>query len=159
MGIVKLPKMNEREIKKALLKENICRIAFIDGDFPYICPFQYIYFNDALYFHFTNYGKKKKILSKNKNVCVSIENFEKDLSKYYFISIQGKLHKVSDINERRDVIKKMVDKAKNKFSTNFLSVHGFNKEVGWDAFSEKKPLVIYKLDDIYYKIGLKSLQL
>lgn len=157
MGIVKLPKMNESDINMVLSNQSICRIAFIDGEFPYICPFQYIYSNNILYFHFTNYGKKKKILSKNENVCVSIENFEKDLSKYYFISIQGKLHKVTDVNERKVVIKKMVNEAKNKFSTNFLSVHGFNKDMGWDIFSEDRKLLIYKLDDIHYKIGLKSL--
>ncbi|MFX1412975.1 MAG: pyridoxamine 5'-phosphate oxidase family protein [Promethearchaeota archaeon] len=157
MHIVKLPKMNESEINKALSEGNICRIAFIDGDFPYISPFQYVYLNNTLYFHFTDYGKKKEILSRNRNVCVSIEKFEEDLSSFYFISIQGKLTEVKDINERKQVIKQMMTKAKNKYSPNFLSVHGFEKVKGWDVFSDEKPLKIYKLDNISYKIGLKSI--
>lgn len=65
MGIVKLPKMTESEIKKTILEANICRIAFIDGYFPFIFRFQYIYLNDAFYFHFIDYDKITKILSKN----------------------------------------------------------------------------------------------
>ena len=156
MVIVKLPKMNESEIRKALSEENICRIAFIDGEFPYISPFQYVYLDDILYFHFTNYGKKKTILSNNRNVCVSIEKFEKDLSSYLFISIQGKLIEVKDIIERKRVIRQMLSNAKNKYSTNFLSAHGFNKERGWDIFFDET-LIIYKLGNIRYRIGLKSI--
>ena len=157
MEIVKLPKMTENEIEKALSEGNICRIAFLDGDFPYICPFQYIYMDSLLYFHFTDYGKKKEILNINKNVCVSIENFEKDLSQYYFVSIQGTLSEVTDRNEQKKVIKKMVENIKHKFSANFLSVHGFNKDDGWNIFFKESSMTLYSLDDIHYKIGLKSL--
>ena len=59
MNIVKLPKMNDNEINKALKSQHICRIGFIDGDYPYISPFQYIYLNNYIYFHITDYGKKK----------------------------------------------------------------------------------------------------
>jgi len=82
MGIVKLPKMDEKEIREAIKSNNLCRIAFIEGNFPYISPFQYVFLNNALYFHFTDYGKKMQILKKNRNVCVSIERFEQDLSSY-----------------------------------------------------------------------------
>jgi nitroimidazol reductase NimA-like FMN-containing flavoprotein (pyridoxamine 5'-phosphate oxidase superfamily) len=156
MVIVKLPKMSESEIRKALSEENICRIAFIDGEFPYISPFQYVYIDDILYFHFTDYGKKKAILSNNRNVCVSIEKFEKDLSSYFFISIQGKLIEVKDIIERERVIKQMLGNARNNYSTNFLSAHGFTKERGWDIFFDET-LIFYKLGDIRYRIGLKSI--
>ena len=70
MDIIKLPDMTEEEIISVLNNENICRIAFIEDIYPYICPFQYVYIKDQLYFHFTNYGKKMKIISKNKNVRV-----------------------------------------------------------------------------------------
>ena len=54
MSLIKLPKMDENEIKNALERESICRIAFIEDDFPYISPFQYVYMNGNLYFHFTD---------------------------------------------------------------------------------------------------------
>jgi len=96
MVSVKLPKMDEDEIKDLLKNKSICRIAFIDEGYPYISPFQYVYFNKCLYFHFTDYGKKKNILLKNGNVCVSIEEFAPDLTSYKFISIQGNLKLIKD---------------------------------------------------------------
>ena len=152
---VKLPNMTEEEITSVLNDENICRIAFIEEDYPYICPFQYVYFKNQLYFHFTNYGKKMRILNKNKNVCVSIEKFESDLSSYFFISIQGELKQIEDKKILKDVIEKIVKKAKEQFSKNFLAAHGFKGNDGWESLLEDK-LLIFKLEEFGNRIGLKS---
>lgn len=155
MDVVKLPVMTEDEIKKALQNNHLCRIAFIDGEYPYISPFQYAYQNDQIYFHFTNYGKKMEIIEKSKNVCVSIENFEPDLQKYYFISMQGELAPVNNIEEKKSVLIKMAKEAKKKYSQNFLTAHGFDKEKGWDAFELQNQL-IFTLIQKKKAIGLKS---
>lgn len=152
---VKLPKMTQEEINSVLMNEDICRIAFIEDEYPYICPFQYVYLKNQLFFHFTDYGKKMRILNKNKNVCVSIEKFEPDLSSYFFVSIQGRLREIEDINILSDVIKKIVNKAKKQFSTNFLAAHGFKHEDGWESLIEDS-LLIYKLEEYGDRIGLKS---
>ena len=157
MGLVKLPKMNDEEIKEVLKTNDLCRIAFIDGEYPYISPFQYVYINDCLYFHFTDYGKKKTILNKNKKVCVSIERFESDLNEYYFISIQGSLREIDDPRKKQEIINMMLENAKEKFSTNFLSVHGLEKEKGWKSMEGAESMIIYKLKEIGKRIGLKSL--
>jgi len=158
MGIIKLPKMNESEIKTAIEKENICRIAFIDKKFPYISPFQYVFLDNTLYFHITDYGKKKKILAKNNRICVSIENFNKDLSDYYFISIRGKLEKVNDKKEKETIILKMVSEASKKYSANFLSAHGFERKEGWKTFSIDKEINIFKLIELKKRIGLRAIK-
>lgn len=155
MRPLKLPKMNKNEIKRAFQKGNICRIAFIDDKYPYICPFQYVNLNDTLYFHFTDYGRKKKILEKNRNVCVSIEHLKEDLSAFYFISIQGKLALVEDEEEKLNVFKQMVKNARKIYSQNFLTAHGFEKENGWDVLSNKNQ-VLYKFIEMREQIGLKS---
>ena len=155
MTVIKLPEMSEAEIKAALRKERLCRIAFIEGEFPYISPFQYVILNDILYFHFTDYGKKKEILKKNRNVCVSIEHFEHDLSEYYFISIQGRLVLVEDVEEKGLVIQKMLLEAENHFSTDFITAHGFEKDKGWKSLKNKN-FLIYKLSQVGDPIGLKS---
>ncbi|NVM46295.1 MAG: pyridoxamine 5'-phosphate oxidase family protein [Candidatus Lokiarchaeota archaeon] len=147
--------MTEEEIISVLNNENICRIAFIEDLYPYICPFQYIYIKDQLYFHFTNYGKKMKIISKNKNVCVSIEKFEPDLSSYYFISIQGKLVLIKAKEILKEIIEQIFNKAKENFSVNFLTAHGFKKEDGWENLIDDN-LLIYKLEESSRRIGLKS---
>ena len=155
MSIVKLPKMDKKEIHEAIKSNNLCRIAFIEGDFPYISPFQYIFLNNVLYFHFTDYGKKMEILKKNRNVCVSFEKFEEDLSNYYFISIQGKLQLVDNEALKVEIVNKMVKDARENFSTNFLMAHGFDKKEGWDHFSFKDQ-VFYKLEEVGEPVALKS---
>ena len=156
MTIVKLPEMNEKEISEAIERENLCRIGFIDGKYPYISPFQYIYFQNSMYFHFTDYGKKKRILEKNRNVCVSIEHFADDLSEYFFISMQGKLILLEDESEKKMVLRKMIESAKNKFSSNFISAHGFDKNNGWDGFKIADQ-IIYKFKKTSKPVALKSL--
>lgn len=155
MSPFKLPKMDKKEIKQVLQNEKLCRIAFIDDKYPYISPFQYVYLNDTMYFHFTDYGKKKKILEKNTNVCVSIEHLEEDLSSFSFISMQGKLNLVEDEKEKLNVLKHMVKIARKTYSQNFLTAHGFEKEKGWEAITNKSEL-IYKFVEMREPIGLKS---
>ena len=152
---IKLPKMTEEEIHSVLYNENICRIAFIEDSYPYICPFQYVYLKNLLYFHFTDYGKKMRILNNNNNVCVSIEKFEPDLSSYFFISIQGKLKQIEDKAILKVVIEEIVNKAKGQFSRNFLVAHGFKQEDDWESLIEDS-LLIYKLEEFGSRIGLKS---
>ena len=53
MSVVKLPQMTEDEIKKVIDAQDLCRIAFLDENYPYIAPFQYIYVKNSFYFHFT----------------------------------------------------------------------------------------------------------
>ncbi|MFO7794614.1 MAG: pyridoxamine 5'-phosphate oxidase family protein [Promethearchaeati archaeon] len=155
MEPIKLPQMTEKEIKSVIKKNNICRIAFIDGVFPYIAPFQYVYANSTLYFHFTDYGKKKKILERNNNVCVSIEDLKPDLSTFYFITIQAELTEVSNEEEREKIKNTMVSEGKSKFSTNFLSAHGFEKNEEWEILKNEK-IRIFKLINFKKRLGLKS---
>ena len=58
MKPLKLPKMSTEDIDELLNGAKICRIAFRGGDYPYMAPFQYVRIGKALYFHFTDYGKK-----------------------------------------------------------------------------------------------------
>ena len=148
--------MTEIEIENILKRKNICRIAFIDDDFPYIAPFQYVYANKTLYFHFTDYGKKKKIFDRNNKVCVSIEDLEPDLSKFYFITIQAELIEVLNEEERKEIINTMVSEGKSKFSTNFLSAHGFEKNEEWEILKKSKKIRIFKLINFKKRLGLKS---
>ena len=153
---VKLPRMKEDEIKKVIKEQMLCRIAFKGKNYPYMAPFQYVYMNDTLYFHFTDYGRKMQFLEKNKRVCVEIEKYKPDMSEYNFVVLRGSIEIVNDAQERSRVIKKMAEDGKRKLSRNFLAAHGFKKEEGWSALSPEKPLVIVKLTEIVEEIGLKS---
>jgi nitroimidazol reductase NimA-like FMN-containing flavoprotein (pyridoxamine 5'-phosphate oxidase superfamily) len=155
-NILKLPKMSSNEINQLIDNENICRIAFHGEEYPYLAPFQYIRMGDSLYFHFTDYGKKMKLLQKDHRVCVSIENLSPDMSKYSFVSFRGELEQVNDNVERANAIKRLSEKGSENLSENFLAAHGFKAEEGWESLSHEKPIVIYKLKTISETTGLKS---
>lgn len=156
MTIVKLPKMQRSEIWELISEQLICRIAFKGAKYPYIAPFQYVFMNRTLYFHFTDYGRKMMLLDKSREVSVEIEKCESDMSEYQFVVLSGKLSAVTETQERMEAIKKMADDGRKKLSTNFLAAHGLTKEEGWPSLSPEKPLVIFKLVDIVEELGLKS---
>ena len=156
LTVVKLPKMNENEIEKLIREQMLCRIAFKGENYPYMAPFQYVFENGRLYFHFTDYGKKMRLFERDNRVCVEIERIRKDLSEYSFVVLRGTLKVVRDPKERARVIKRMAEEGKQKLSRNFLAAHGFKKEEGWSSLTPEKPLVIIKLEDVAQEIGLKS---
>jgi nitroimidazol reductase NimA-like FMN-containing flavoprotein (pyridoxamine 5'-phosphate oxidase superfamily) len=152
----KLPKMSLEEVDKLLDEEMICRIAFKGDDFPYMAPFQYVRRDNALYFHFTNYGKKMNLIENENRVCVSVESLMPDMSEYSFVVLRGELERVDDSLERREAIRKLAEVGQKKLSENFLAAHGFSKEEGWETISEEKPMVIFKLEKVSEIVGLRS---
>lgn len=156
MSIVKLSSMNDDEMEELIGGQVICRIAFRGEDYPYLIPFQYVLIDGTTYFHFTKYGKKMRLLEKDKRVCVQIESYRPDLSEYNFVALRGTLKIVSDPMERAEAISRMAEVGKKRLSTKFLAAHGFEPEAGWSAFTPSKSLIIVKLDEVTEKIGLKS---
>ena len=152
----KLPKMSSEEIRDLLDRERICRIAFKGDDFPYMAPFQYAKIGDTLYFHFTNYGKKMRLLEMDKRVCIGVESLEPDMSEYNFVVLRGELERVIDPKERSKAINRLSQIGQERLSENFLAAHGFSSNQGWTTLSPDKPLVIFKLERITDTIGLRS---
>jgi nitroimidazol reductase NimA-like FMN-containing flavoprotein (pyridoxamine 5'-phosphate oxidase superfamily) len=152
----KLPKMSSDEVSELLDREKICRIAFKGAEFPYLAPFQYVRMGGALYFHFTDYGKKMRLLENDRKVCVGIESLEPDMSEYRFVVLRGELERVEDAGERAEAIKRIAEMGRSGLSENFLAAHGFPAENGWETLSEDKPMVIFKLERISDTIGLRS---
>jgi nitroimidazol reductase NimA-like FMN-containing flavoprotein (pyridoxamine 5'-phosphate oxidase superfamily) len=157
MVIFKLPKMTKQEMWKLIRRQRLCRIAFKGAKYPYMAPFQYIVMNGVLYFHFTDYGKKMKLIENDKHVCVEIEEYKEDLSEYSFIILRGTLKVVTNQQEQVKALNKLVEEGETKLSPNFLPAHGFKKEDGWSSLtSTEKSLVVIKLENVTQEIGLKS---
>jgi nitroimidazol reductase NimA-like FMN-containing flavoprotein (pyridoxamine 5'-phosphate oxidase superfamily) len=148
--------MEKHEINQLIREQMLCRIAFKGDEYPYMAPFQYVLMNGSIYFHFTDYGKKMRLLEKDKRVCVEIEEYRQDLSEYSFVVLRGILKVVTDPYERVTIIRRMAKEGEQKLSPNFLAAHGFKKEEGWSSFTPEKPLVIVKLENVTQEIGLKS---
>jgi len=148
--------MKKGEIEKLIKEEFLCRIAFRGDEYPYIAPFQYVFMNGTLYFHFTAYGRKMKLVEKEKQVCVEIEQYKPDLSQYTFVTLKGELSIVRDSAEREEVINRMRKIGKERLSRNFLAAHGFKVDESWDSLTAEKPLIIVKLEHLVEESGLKS---
>jgi nitroimidazol reductase NimA-like FMN-containing flavoprotein (pyridoxamine 5'-phosphate oxidase superfamily) len=149
--------MSKAEIDQLLREQFLCRIAFARKYSPYIAPFQYVFVGDALYFHFTDYGKKMGLLEAGNPVCVEIERYTPDLSEYSFVVLVGKLQVVTDAQEKAEAITRMVEDAETKgLSTNFLPAHGLPKEANWSSLEAENPLLVVKLVDVTEIVGLKS---
>ena len=152
----KLPRMSQDELLNVLREQVLCRIAFNDISHPYVAPFQYVLIEDVLYFQFTNYGRKMRLLKRDNRVCVEIESYTADLSQYSFIIIRGKLNEVTDSDERKNVINHIAETGRNQFSPQFLAAHGLKVDETWTAYTSDKPLLILKLEEIVEMFGLRS---
>jgi nitroimidazol reductase NimA-like FMN-containing flavoprotein (pyridoxamine 5'-phosphate oxidase superfamily) len=151
--------MTKSEIERLMKEQFLCRIAFRGEEYPYIAPFQYVSANGTLYFHFTAYGRKMRLIDKEKQVCVEIEQYNPDMSRYMFVTLEGKLSIVTDPAERAKIIEKMREFGKERLSRNFLAAHGLKADKDWDAFTAEKTIVIVKLDPLVAESGLKSPEL
>jgi len=154
--IVRLPRMSQAEIRKLIGEQMVCRIGFKGEDYPYMAPFQYVYANGHLYFHFTQYGRKVGLIERDNRVCVEIEKYTPDFSDYSFVVLKGTLEPVTDPRERAEVIERMAQESARKLSTSFLAAHGLGKDGGWSSLAPEKPLVIMKLSRVAEEIGFKS---
>lgn len=100
----------DRNLIDAKIQEaDICRLAFCDGNIPYIVPMNFGYQDNTLYFHCATQGRKLDILKQNNNVCFEIEcDVEvvvgdtpcESTTKYYCIIGNGKAEVVADYNEK-----------------------------------------------------------
>lgn len=157
MVLFKLPKMTKQEMWKLIRRQRLCRIAFKGSKYPYMAPFQYVVLNGILYFHFTDYGTKMKLIENDNRVCVEIEEYREDLSEYSFIVLRGTLTVVNDQKERIQALTNLSEEGEKKLSPNFLPAHGFKKEEGWSSLTPSNTsLIVIKLENITQEIGLKS---
>jgi hypothetical protein len=94
-----------------------------------------------------------RLLRKNSNACVQIEQYEPDLSKYKFVSLRGKLERVTDPSEYEKIVKIFAETGKKVLSRNFLAAHGLNPDEGWGSFNVSKKFIIMKLVNVTEKLG------
>jgi nitroimidazol reductase NimA-like FMN-containing flavoprotein (pyridoxamine 5'-phosphate oxidase superfamily) len=112
-------------IEQILIKSEVCRIAMIDNDQPYIVPLNYGYFDRALYIHSAPLGKKIDILKQNNKVCFEIEYsgeiIKHELScewstKYRSIIGYGTIEMITDFEQKKaglDIIMNHYGKSEN----------------------------------------------
>ena len=100
-------------IELILSGSEVCRIAMIDNDRPYIVPMNYGYKNNVIYFHSADEGKKIGLLRANKKVCFEIEYFSEILkneipcdwsSKYRSVIGYGTIEFITDTEGKKEAL-------------------------------------------------------
>ena len=95
-------------IEEILADSEICRVAILDAEFPYIVPFNYGYQDNALYFHSATKGKKIDLIRKNNKVCFEITYSSEIIkcetacdwsTKYRSVIGYGTIEIISDLQE------------------------------------------------------------
>lgn len=157
MDILKIPRIEKEEYDR-LIKENfICRIAFRGELFPYIAPFLYIFDGKHLYFLPTRYGRKINYFKKDPSVSVEIENFSSDLSQYRFVSLQGILEEITDLNKKQQVKSDFTAMIKQKsLSSNIMAVLGYAPGDSLEIIIREDRNLVWKLINVQDIIALKN---
>jgi len=81
---------SREEIDRIIRSALVCRIAFADGDEPYMVPLSFGYDGDAVYIHTAKTGRKLDFIDANNRVCfeleanVSLQTDEGDACKWTF---------------------------------------------------------------------------
>lgn len=98
-------------IEEILSCAEVCRIAMMDNDRPYIVPLNYGYRNNNIYFHSSLLGKKTELLKTNNKVCFEIELcsqiVKKDIpcewsTKYRSVIGYGTIDFIEDPDKKRE---------------------------------------------------------
>ncbi|CUH97715.1 hypothetical protein P22_3850 [Propionispora sp. 2/2-37] len=89
------------------------------ADKPYAVPVNYVYWHDKIYIHGLGSGKKNKVLAANPAVCFTVyEEFgtvtdpvpAKCDTAYLSVVIFGKAVPVQDVNEKTQVLDRILEK-------------------------------------------------
>jgi uncharacterized protein len=129
-------------IEEILTKAEICRIAMVDGDEPYIVPLNFGYDDGFIYAHSAPTGRKIDILKTNNRVCFQVdyssEVIKKDepckwTEKYRSVIGYGRVEIITDTEYKKEGLDIIMQK------------YGFQGVAKYDEKSLSR-MVLLKLD-------------
>jgi len=117
--------LSEEKCKKMLPMQTYGRLATVDPEgTPYITPVNYVYLNEAIYFHTGFEGRKIRNIKHKADVCFEISApgnlyiAEKACGftmRFWCILISGKAEFTNDVEEKRLALKALMDKYARRF--------------------------------------------
>ena len=102
------------EIESIICRADVCRLAFADGNIPYIVTMNFGYTGgerQKLFFHCANEGKKLEMIRKNNYVCFEIDTDHQVIKgekgcdwsmKYSSIIGYGRIYILTKKNEKKN---------------------------------------------------------
>ena len=72
---------DKKTLETIFAKAEVCRIAFMDKDYPYVVPMNFGYKDNCLYFHSAPEGHKIDLIKKNNKVAFEISLYRGPVSR------------------------------------------------------------------------------
>jgi uncharacterized protein len=104
---------DSQTLQKVLKESEICRIALVNGNEPYLVPMNFAYKNNTLYLHSATEGRKIDILKENNSICFQMDIKTEILAsdnpcnwgmKYLSVIGHGKAQLIDDAIEKRNAL-------------------------------------------------------
>jgi nitroimidazol reductase NimA-like FMN-containing flavoprotein (pyridoxamine 5'-phosphate oxidase superfamily) len=157
MEIVKIPKMSKSEYDGLINEGYVCRISFCSDKHPYIAPFLYVFDGRYLYFMPTKYGRKINYFRSNPSVSVEVDSFSQDMSRYVFITLQGKLEEVPEAVVKEKIrFDFLAMIRRKKLSGNILAALGHRPGEPLEVILDDDRTLVWRLVDVEDIVALKN---
>ncbi|WP_139997281.1 pyridoxamine 5'-phosphate oxidase family protein [Paenibacillus paridis] len=111
--------LDRNKIEAFLGKARIGHLGMVDGQLPYVVPFNFVWANEKLYFHGAAGGRRNQIISANPEVCFTVcEEYgtitdpvpAKTDTAYMSVMIFGKAELIVDLDEATYMLQEMLQK-------------------------------------------------
>ncbi len=110
---------DQQQINDFLAKAEIGSLALADGDQPYVVPLNFVWYDNAIYFHGADAGRKETIMQTNQRACFLVcEAYgtiahpvpaETDTA-YMSVMVFGQVERVGEIEEATAALQQLLDK-------------------------------------------------
>jgi len=104
---------SKEEIEEILKQSQVCRLAMVDEDKPYIVPMNFGYRDGCLFFHCAKQGRKLDLIKKNPHICFEVDQVVR-LKKaqkacdwgieYKSVIGTGKAVLLDDVNDKKNAL-------------------------------------------------------
>lgn len=110
---------DDKRIDQFLSRTRTGYLGLTDGELPYVVPLNFVWMNEAVYFHGAAHGRKIDLIHANPNCCFTVaEDYgtmvnpipAKTDTAYTSVMLFGALETVTDLNEATAVMQAMLDK-------------------------------------------------
>jgi nitroimidazol reductase NimA-like FMN-containing flavoprotein (pyridoxamine 5'-phosphate oxidase superfamily) len=113
--------VQQNEMKAIIDLCDVCYVGMVDGEKPYVLPFNFAIDGEFLFLHSGPGGKKEQVLSKNNHICVAFSSAHEMYRqndnvacswgmKYKSVLIHGKVDFVQSKDDKIAILNKVMKK-------------------------------------------------
>ncbi|MHB8156166.1 MAG: pyridoxamine 5'-phosphate oxidase family protein [Desulfocucumaceae bacterium] len=79
--------LSQEECTALLFAGRYGRLGLSINDMPYVIPISYVYFENSIYFHSSDGGKKVQMVNKNPHICFEVDSL--DMGRWRSVVVYG----------------------------------------------------------------------